>query len=365
MTHLWSPQFAKGGDGISTFSRELARALAEAGREPRLFGKADRSGEWEGLRLSGSGAFPARLRTPAFASGAILAALREGPDWIVSTHLHFGPAARIARVLRRGTRYALVCHGIEIRADLPPARLAALREADLLIGVSRWSRSLLAERCGIDPERVRIVPNTYDDRRFTPGPKPEALAARYGIAEDERVILTVARLDPGEGYKGYDRVLEALPALRRRCGALRYLVVGRGGDRARLEAMAERLGVAEAVTFAGFVPDAELPDHYRLADAFAMPSTGEGFGIVFLEAMGCGTPALGGNRDGSVDALDDGRLGRLVDPLSVAEIAEGLAELLDRRGPSAWFERERLSAAVGRKYGRAAFRAAAPLVFSS
>jgi glycosyltransferase involved in cell wall biosynthesis len=72
----------------------------------------------------------------------------------------------------------------------------------------------------------------------------------------------------------------------------------------------------------------ELADHYRLSDVFAMPSTGEGFGIAFLEAMACGVPCVAGNADGSRDALDHGRLGFLVDPRDPAAVAKGIESAL-------------------------------------
>ncbi len=82
------------------------------------------------------------------------------------------------------------------------------------------------------------------------------------------------------------------------------------------------------MTLAGYIPEEELNDHYNLCDVFAMPSKGEGFGIVFLEAMACGKPVLAGNKDGSVDALLGGKLGALVDPDDVAQIAETLIAIL-------------------------------------
>ena len=158
------------------------------------------------------------------------------------------------------------------------------------------------------------------------------------------------------GYKGCDRILQALPSVRASCGQVRYIVVGKGPDRYRLEEIAKNTGVADVVTFAGFIPDEELADHYRMADVYAMPSTGEGFGIVYLEAMACGTPVLAGNADGSVDALDGGRLGKLVNPQSVPEITAGLIELLRGEGPELWFNRDSLHAAVIDRFGRNAFR---------
>ena len=168
--------------------------------------------------------------------------------------------------------------------------------------------------------------------------------------------MTVARLSSTERYKGYDRMVEALPRVRECCGPVHFLVVGTGDDHVRVEALAHRVGVADCVTFAGFVPDDELADHYRLADLFAMPSTGEGFGIVFLEAMACGTPVLGGNQDGSVDALAGGRLGMLVDPTSIEEIADGLVSLLTKKGPALWFDPAELSTEATRAFGREAFQ---------
>ena len=141
--------------------------------------------------------------------------------------------------------------------------------------------------------------------------------------------MTLARLAGKERYKGIDEVLDCLPVLVRERPALRYLIVGDGGDRARLEAKAERLGVARHVVFAGYVPEREKPDHYRLADLFAMPGRGEGFGIVFLEALACGVPVVASRVDGSRETVRDGALGAAVDPSRpeeiVAAIREGLA----------------------------------------
>jgi glycosyltransferase involved in cell wall biosynthesis len=120
--------------------------------------------------------------------------------------------------------------------------------------------------------------------------------------------------------------------------------------------MARSLGVDAAVTLVGFVPDDELADHYRLADVFVMPSTGEGFGIVYVEAMACGTPVLAGDRDGSADALDGGAMGRMVDPGDVRAVAEGVISLLRKEGPPQWFDKIAVRDAVMRRFGRAAFR---------
>src|SRR5204863_1392426 len=113
-----------------------------------------------------------------------------------------------------------------------------------------------------------------------------------------------------------------------------YLLGGRGADLPRVEAMINELGAAANVTLAVYVADYELRSHYNLCDVFAMPSKGEGFGIVFLEALGCGKPVIAGNKDGSVDAVLNGKLGVLVDPENLDELSEALMLTLSRRHPS-------------------------------
>jgi len=168
-------------------------------------------------------------------------------------------------------------------------------------------------------------------------------------------LLTVARLDPGERYKGYDTVIRALPALTGQFAGVRYLLVGAGADRSRVERLAGELGVSESVTFCGFVEDDQLAAYYRLADVFVMPSKGEGFGIVFLESMACGTPVVGGNQDGTRDALVDGALGCLVDPDDAGALALSLGALLRGQGPASWFRPPELRGACLAAHGREAF----------
>jgi glycosyltransferase involved in cell wall biosynthesis len=110
--------------------------------------------------------------------------------------------------------------------------------------------------------------------------------------------------------------------------------------------MAQDLGVSDRVVFAGFVPTEELPDHYRVADAYIMPSR-EGFGIVYMEAMASGIPVLSGNDDGSAEPLQDGKLGWRVpyrDPDAVARACIEILQGGDRRCDGTWLRQETLTA---------------------
>ncbi|MEZ5855402.1 MAG: glycosyltransferase [Hyphomicrobiaceae bacterium] len=134
-----------------------------------------------------------------------------------------------------------------------------------------------------------------------------------GVA-DRQVILTFGRMSADERYKGFDEVIEAMPRLIAQRPDLVYVAAGDGSDRARLEAKAQALGVGDHVKFTGRISESDKADLYRLADAYVMPSSGEGFGFVILEALACGLPVMASTADGTREAVRNGELGLLVDP---------------------------------------------------
>src|SRR5262249_5863031 len=137
----------------------------------------------------------------------------------------------------------------------------------------------------------------------------------------------------GERYKGVDEVIEVMPCLLRQLPNLRYLIVGDGSDRARLEAKVRLQGLSDYVIFAGHIPEAEKVAHYNLADIYVMPSHGEGFGIALIEAAACGIPVIGSSVDGSRDALLDGELGRLVDPTKPEDLILSIVAAVNAHVP--------------------------------
>jgi glycosyltransferase involved in cell wall biosynthesis len=125
-------------------------------------------------------------------------------------------------------------------------------------------------------------------------------------------------------------VLELLPELARIIPTLSYLLVGDGDDRIRLEEKAAALGVRERVVFAGYIPEAEKAAHYRIADAFVMAGRGEGFGIVYLEALACGVPVVASTADASREAVLNGTMGEIADPDKPDELKAAILRVLDR-----------------------------------
>jgi phosphatidylinositol alpha-1,6-mannosyltransferase len=241
------------------------------------------------------------------------------PDLIFCGHLYMAPLGHLIARLTRA-RLIIQMHGIE--AWPRPSRLqrAAVESADLVLCVSRFTRTAVLGWAAIAPERLVVLPNTVS-AAFTPG-DGSALRLAWGL-QDKRVLLTVGRIDSRERYKGHDRVIAAMPELLAAGHDVVYLVVGEGDDRARLEHRACDAGVADRVRFLGAVEPPRLIEIYRAADLFAMPSTGEGFGIAFLEAMASGTPVLGLGIAGARDALLDGNM------VTVSGFAAALARALE------------------------------------
>jgi len=319
-----------GFGGIAQYNRDLATALAQCRQVGRVV-ILPRHADGEGPALpAGVRQLAPRAGKLPYALSAVRAAIGQGPFHAVFCgHLHMAPlGAVLARYL--GIPLWLQLHGVEAWGARCAQRRAAERAA-LVTVVSRHTRRHFLHRASIDPSRVRVLPNTFQPS-FAPGPKPDYLLERHRL-HGRQVLLTVGRLAAEECYKGQDKVIEALPRMVEASPSLVYVVAGGGDDRARLETLACNLGVERHVLFVGLVPENELPDYYRLADVFVMPSTQEGFGIVFLEAAASGLRLIAGNRDGSTDALADGMIGVTIDPDDADELASAIVAALAGEGP--------------------------------
>ena len=244
---------------------------------------------------------------------------------------------------------AIYCHGDDLAAtDRREVRRRAryLAAADVVFAASGFARARLIEAYGVAPARIVTLANGVDAARFAPRPPAPALIARYGLA-GRRVILAPARLVP---RKGIDRLIAALPAILARHPDVVCLVVGDGPQRAALEALAGRLGVAAAVRFAGAVAAAEMPAQYALAELVALPNRAEpgeidGIPLVLLEANAAGRPVIAGREGGAPEVVTEERNGLLVDGTDPAAIADAACRILGDAGLRATLEAGALAAA--------------------
>ena len=358
--HLWLPGIGETG-GIQHYSACLLQALEQLYPEARLciLAKNDRP---DGSRTNGRhrvirfGHLPSLLRTLAFSWQAVFMAWRDRPTACIATHPHF---AKLLGLLPFPSTVPVLAaaHGIEIWGHLYGLQLAGIKACRGLLPVSQFTQKVMLDAGALDPDKVLVVPDTFRQHAFATGPKPDFLLQRHGLRPDQPVILTVGRLAASEAYKGQDHVIQSLPAIRRVLPDLRYVIVGAGDDEARLRALAETHGQSHAVIFAGFVPENELAAYYRLSDLFVMPSIGEGFGIVYLEALASGRPCIVGNVDASPEAIDHGRLGFIVDPDSHPQIASAVIRFFQRDHDQPWLhDPQHLRAEAIRLYGFDAFK---------
>ena len=208
------------------------------------------------------------------------------------------------------------------------------------LAISDYTRSCALKRfpdleiqtvdLALDPEFHRLE-DLSDLVNWQPGLFFTAIDGSYqGITD--KVILHVGRMETNEQYKGQDHLIEAFPTIAEVHPTSQLVLVGDGSDAPRLQALARALSpdLQARVFMPGFISNEMLDQLYKACYLFAMPSTGEGFGLVYLEAMARAKPCLGGKLDAAPYVIRDGITGVLVDdPRSPAQIAEKIIELLD------------------------------------
>jgi glycosyltransferase involved in cell wall biosynthesis len=207
----------------------------------------------------------------------------------------------------------------------------AFSQADALIGVSKAVADGIVA-AGYRRERVHAVLNAMDLTGWDPKLDPRPVRQELGLPQDQPVLVTISRLFH---WKGQGELVRALPIVRREFPGVRLVIVGkddRAGapDRpsftAELKALAAELGVADNVMFTGWRTD--VPRLMAAADIFAMPSFGEPFGLVFLEAMAMQRPVIGLDNGGTPEVVEHGQTGLLSSPKDVPALAANILTLL-------------------------------------
>ncbi|QNR85312.1 glycosyltransferase family 4 protein [Pedobacter riviphilus] len=267
----------------------------------------------------------------AFGLTAIKAGLKA--DVIILSHVHLLLFARIIKMLKPGVRIVLFAHGIEIWNALAGWKKQMLTRIEIW-AVSRYTADQIILHHGIAESQIKVLNNCLDPyfKLEKSVSKPASLLTKYRINNNQKVLLTICRLSSSEQYKGYDLVIECLAQVIKIYPDLVYLLVGKAdqAELARINKLIAQSSLQKNVILTGFVANDELALHYQLADVFVMPSKAEGFGLVFIEAAAYGCTVLGGNTDGSSDALMDGKLGTLLNPNDVIAIGEAIITSLQK-----------------------------------
>jgi phosphatidylinositol alpha-1,6-mannosyltransferase len=324
-----------GFGGIQEASRQIVQALQN------ILGRRNFSGVYLGLNdPRGQQTFPVdegfalfqgfKRSKARFALRALLLA-RKKPRIVIAAHPNLALPALWMKKFSPATKTIVLCHGVEVWEILPARRRAALLAADLVVAPSSYTAEKLNSVQGVAVEKIRKLPWPINTEMLRMSENPSGLSLPAGFPAG-RVILTVGRWADSERYKGADDLIRAMPQLLPSFPGLHLVAVGSGDDVPRLRAVAAEQGVAESVHFFQGISREQLAACYAHCEIFALPSTGEGFGIVFIEAMAFGRPVLGAAAGGVTDIVEDGVNGILIPPNDPSALARSLDRLL--RDPS-------------------------------
>lgn len=237
--------------------------------------------------------------------------------------------------------------GIEVWEAARPLAVAALRKAQLPIAISQFTL-----------------------QRFTAlhGPLPQAQVCLLGSDEDSAppqqppsrgppTALILSRIDATENYKGHAELIACWPQVRQAVPDARLIIAGGGSGLAQCRALVSASPAASAIDVRGFVPEQQLESVWREADIFAMPSRGEGFGFVYVDAMRRGVPIITSTHDAGCEVNAHGETGFSVDLTKSDDLAKSLIALLSNpslranmgaRAQARWIETFRYSAFLSR-----------------
>ncbi len=304
-----------GHDGISAVARLVVRAFDRvciiALHEPASLSS------FEGATVIGASG-----QAPRFALAALRAAASHAGATVIVNHVQLAPAA-LAFAGRGGVRVS-VLHGIEAWRPLTWLQRAALTGSDRLIAVSAFSRDQFrASNPKFAGRQVEVC-----HHGIGPASVPDSASDATPTA------LIVGRMRAEERYKGHDALIEIWPSVVAAVPGAVLRIVGDGDDRQRLEQKAASLGLTAQVIFTGGIGDEALQREYQRATVFAMPSPGEGFGLVFLEAMRAARSCIGCQGAAS-EIIEHGSTGWIVQPGDREGLTERVIRALRDRSESA------------------------------
>ena len=292
---IYLKSFSQTG-GIETFNQKFIKALEENSEinntKVTIISLYDKEDDYKSNSK--------KIDFLAF-NGNKLAALRalirdaKKDTMIFYGHINLVPFANLLYLLNLNKRAQFIIHGIDVWYRFPLRRRFLMNKFSYL-AVSNYTKRVFADKNDIDLSKIVVFPNCIDVDEL-----PHISNSPYN--KNKFNILSVTRLDIDDNYKGIDSIIKTLSVLKEKIPNIQYTVIGKGNDKERLEILANSLEVHEYVEFKGFVE--QIEPYYEHCDLFALPSNGEGFGIVYLEAMKFNKPVIAANAGGATDVVLD------------------------------------------------------------
>jgi phosphatidyl-myo-inositol dimannoside synthase len=271
--------------------------------------------------------FTGAARGKAGFAVAAMKAARRSAKLVLAAHANLAPIVRSMNVIAPRMKSIICTHGIEVWEPLSRMKRRCLQHATLVLAPSRATADYVVALQGVAREKVRVLPWGLDPD-FETRASVDALASLPAQFPQGRVVLTVGRWLATERYKGMDTLIQAMPRLLLRWPDVQLVVIGSGDDREWLVNIARDSGVQRHLHFLSGLTYGELSACYAAAELFALPSRGEGFGFVYLEAMARSKPVIGGAHGGAPEVIRDGVTGYVVQHGDTVQLATSIDALL-------------------------------------
>ena len=316
--------------GIQTYSQALVWSLDELGKRfgwrIHVLALLDRDGPGSAAQNGLSQVEYVGFSGDKFRFGMAAIQAARGADFVLLAHSNFAPLLHFIRWVAPHSACRVSVHGIDVWKPLGRVTRSALSWAGEVWPVSDFTRQeMVRHNPSLRALRFSYLPNTL-------GPSyPPAQAAKtrseLGLPPGP-LLLCVSRMSAAEPYKNVEWLIRSMTAVRQQLPAATLVIVGPGDDRARLERLVAELQLSDRVRFAGRVADDLLQSYFAACDLFVLPSTGEGFGIVYLEAMYHAKACVGAAAGGVPEVIEDGVTGLLVNAEEKGQLPAAIVRLL-------------------------------------
>ena len=277
------------------------------------------------MKFSGFGRDKARFVLSAM--GKAFRAPRKGTSIVLAAHPHLAVPACYMQRVNPAFRTIVMSHGVEVWSPLSPRRFHALQKASMVLAPSNYTAREIADKQAICKSKIRRLPWPLNPSFLSLCRNPMELPLPPEFPRGE-IILTVGRWAAANRYKGTDALIRAIDRFRGSIPDVHLVAVGSGDDLPRLRQIAADQQITGQVHFLENLSQEEVAACYANSDVFALPSTGEGFGLVFLEAMAFAKPVVAVDAGGSTDLVRDGVNGLLVPRENIELLAQSLCRLL-------------------------------------
>jgi glycosyltransferase involved in cell wall biosynthesis len=197
--------------------------------------------------------------------------------------------------------------------------------AESVIVQTEANKAILMKNCGVEEEKIKIIPNAVDTKLFNPTQFDQRqIREKYGVGKG-RVILFAGRLTT---QKGLEYLLKAISLIKECSSHVKLVVVGSGPQEDSLRDLALTLGIADNVSFLGNMSHGKMPEVYSLADVFVLPSLSESFPNAMLEAMAMEKPVVATRVGVIPEIIVDGKTAVTIRPARTEQLADAIARIL-------------------------------------